>query len=141
MICTTFRPEMLEHADTFLGVIFDNRKISTIKQIEKTHAQQFVESCVHSAPSCLLLLMRFAGTSAPAPRRSDAVLLSNALYNPRDRLMRLHIERATQMMLSDAAKIDEPGQMQRQRDGRTGSQSCEIGEVRQRAKDIVTMLV
>lgn len=46
MICTTFRPEMLEHADNFLGVIFDNRKISTIKQIEKTHAQQFVESCV-----------------------------------------------------------------------------------------------
>ena len=48
MICTTFRPEMLEHADAFLGVIFDNRKISTIKQIEKTHAQQFVESCVPS---------------------------------------------------------------------------------------------
>lgn len=44
MICTTFRPEMLEHAETFLGVIFDNRKISTIKQIEQTHAQQFVES-------------------------------------------------------------------------------------------------
>ncbi|MBW0487261.1 hypothetical protein O181_026976 [Austropuccinia psidii MF-1] len=44
MICTTFRPEMLEHADQFLGVIFNNRKISTIKQIEKTHAKQFVES-------------------------------------------------------------------------------------------------
>ncbi|KAI8456728.1 RecF/RecN/SMC [Phakopsora pachyrhizi] len=44
MICTTFRPEMLEHADQFLGVIFNNRKISTIKLIEKVHAKQFVES-------------------------------------------------------------------------------------------------
>ncbi|KAG0142153.1 hypothetical protein CROQUDRAFT_97871 [Cronartium quercuum f. sp. fusiforme G11] len=44
MICTTFRPEMLEHADLFLGVIFNNRKISTIQEIEKTHAKQFVES-------------------------------------------------------------------------------------------------
>jgi structural maintenance of chromosome 3 (chondroitin sulfate proteoglycan 6) len=44
MICTTFRPEMLEHADQFWGVIFNQRKISTIKQIEKTHAKQFVES-------------------------------------------------------------------------------------------------
>lgn len=44
MICTTFRPEMLEHADLFLGVIFNNRKISTIQGIEKTHAKQFVES-------------------------------------------------------------------------------------------------
>jgi len=44
MICTTFRPEMLEHADQFWGVIFNQRRISTIKQIEKTHAKQFVES-------------------------------------------------------------------------------------------------
>ncbi|POW01738.1 hypothetical protein PSHT_12401 [Puccinia striiformis] len=51
MICTTFRPEMLEHADQFWGVIFNQRKISTIKQIEKTHAKQFVESNERAPPT------------------------------------------------------------------------------------------
>lgn len=61
MICTTFRPEMLEHADLFLGVIFNNRKISTIQEIEKTHAKQFVESLsyFHSSGS-LSSLVRYA---------------------------------------------------------------------------------
>lgn len=51
MICTTFRPEMLEHADQFWGVIFNQRKISTIKAIEKTHAKQFVESAERAPPT------------------------------------------------------------------------------------------
>jgi hypothetical protein len=32
-IITTFRPELLVHADNHLGVIFDARKVSTIKQL------------------------------------------------------------------------------------------------------------
>lgn len=47
-IITTFRPEMLASADTFFGVMFDNRKVSTIQRINRDNAFEFVESA--SAP-------------------------------------------------------------------------------------------
>ncbi|KAK9897698.1 RecF/RecN/SMC protein [Cystobasidium minutum MCA 4210] len=47
-IITTFRPELLAAADTFFGVMFDNRKISTIQRIARDNAYEFVESA--SAP-------------------------------------------------------------------------------------------
>lgn len=43
-IITTFRPELLSHADNFLGVIFDARKVSTIKQITQEECYSFVEA-------------------------------------------------------------------------------------------------
>lgn len=42
-IITTFRPELLAHADQFLGVIFDARKVSTVKQISQDDCMTFVE--------------------------------------------------------------------------------------------------
>lgn len=41
-ICTTFRPEMLQVADKFYGVSFENR-MSTISTIDKEHALTFIE--------------------------------------------------------------------------------------------------
>lgn len=41
-ICTTFRPEMLQVANKFFGVMFNN-KISTISEIERSDALNFVE--------------------------------------------------------------------------------------------------
>jgi len=41
-ICTTFRPEMIQAADKFFGVIFQN-KVSTIQEITKENALEFVE--------------------------------------------------------------------------------------------------
>jgi structural maintenance of chromosome 3 (chondroitin sulfate proteoglycan 6) len=43
-IITTFRPELLQHADNFLGVVFDARKISSIKSITVDDAVAFVEA-------------------------------------------------------------------------------------------------
>lgn len=43
-IITTFRPELLQHADNFLGVVFDARKISSIKSITVDDATAFVEA-------------------------------------------------------------------------------------------------
>ena len=42
-ITTTFRPELLVHADKFYGVTFAN-KVSKIQSITLQDAQQFVES-------------------------------------------------------------------------------------------------
>lgn len=42
-ITTTFRPELLVHADKFFGVTFAN-KVSKIQSITRAEAQQFVES-------------------------------------------------------------------------------------------------
>lgn len=42
-ICTTFRPEMIQTADKFYGVFFQN-KISTVKPILQSDALQFIES-------------------------------------------------------------------------------------------------
>lgn len=42
-ICTTFRPEMLQVADKFYGVSFDNR-VSTITEINLDRAMDFVEN-------------------------------------------------------------------------------------------------
>lgn len=41
-ICTTFRPEMLQVANTFYGVSFSN-KVSTVLEIEQSEALSFVE--------------------------------------------------------------------------------------------------
>lgn len=42
-ITTTFRPEMLQRADTFYGVLFDNQKVSSIRSITKQDAAQFID--------------------------------------------------------------------------------------------------
>ena len=42
-IATTFRPEMLETADKFYGVLFDNQKVSSIRTISRDEAREFVE--------------------------------------------------------------------------------------------------
>ncbi|KAH7098435.1 RecF/RecN/SMC protein [Auriculariales sp. MPI-PUGE-AT-0066] len=42
-IATTFRPEMLETADKFYGVLFDNQKVSSIRTITRDEAREFVE--------------------------------------------------------------------------------------------------
>lgn len=41
-ICTTFRPEMLQVANTFYGVLFSN-KVSTVLEIDQDEALSFVE--------------------------------------------------------------------------------------------------
>jgi structural maintenance of chromosome 3 (chondroitin sulfate proteoglycan 6) len=43
-IITTFRPELVSHAESHWGVIFDARKVSTIKSITDDDAHTFVES-------------------------------------------------------------------------------------------------
>lgn len=43
-IITTFRPELLTTADAYFGVVFDARKISSIKTITMDDAYEFVES-------------------------------------------------------------------------------------------------
>jgi structural maintenance of chromosome 3 (chondroitin sulfate proteoglycan 6) len=43
-IVTTFRPELVSHAESHWGVIFDARKVSTIKSITEEDAHTFVES-------------------------------------------------------------------------------------------------
>lgn len=45
-ICTTFRPEMLQVADKFYGVTFDN-KVSLVNEITRDDATSFVEGQVH----------------------------------------------------------------------------------------------
>ena len=42
-ITTTFRPELLEHADRFFGVLF-RQKVSHVKTVNRTEAEEFVES-------------------------------------------------------------------------------------------------
>ena len=42
-ITTTFRPEMLNTADKFYGVLFNNQKVSTIRSIRREEAMEFVE--------------------------------------------------------------------------------------------------
>ncbi len=42
-ITTTFRPEMLETADKFYGVLFNNQKVSSIQSITQRDAHNFVE--------------------------------------------------------------------------------------------------
>ncbi|TCD64165.1 Structural maintenance of chromosomes protein 3 [Steccherinum ochraceum] len=42
-ITTTFRPEMLAHADKFYGVLFNNQKVSSIRSIKQAEAQEFVD--------------------------------------------------------------------------------------------------
>ncbi|KAG8933420.1 Structural maintenance of chromosomes protein 3 [Tulasnella sp. 418] len=42
-ITTTFRPEMLERADKYYGVLFNNQKVSSISSISREEAQEFVD--------------------------------------------------------------------------------------------------
>ena len=43
-ILTTFRNELIQHADKFFGVIFNARKVSSIRSITQEQALEFVES-------------------------------------------------------------------------------------------------
>lgn len=43
-LTTTFRSELLVHADEFYGVFFDDAKISRIRAIERVNAEEFVET-------------------------------------------------------------------------------------------------
>lgn len=43
-ICTTFRPELIQHASSFFGVVFDARKISSVKSISADECYAFVEA-------------------------------------------------------------------------------------------------
>ncbi|KAK7035420.1 Structural maintenance of chromosomes protein 3 [Paramarasmius palmivorus] len=42
-IVTTFRPEMLVTADKFFGVLFNNQKVSSIREIRREEAMEFVD--------------------------------------------------------------------------------------------------
>lgn len=42
-ITTTFRPEMLVTADKFYGVLFNNQKVSSIRNIKREEAMEFVD--------------------------------------------------------------------------------------------------
>lgn len=42
-ICTTFRPELIPHADSYFGVIFNATKISTVKTLTDVECQDFIE--------------------------------------------------------------------------------------------------
>ncbi|KIY47680.1 structural maintenance of chromosome protein 3 [Fistulina hepatica ATCC 64428] len=42
-ITTTFRPEMLVKADKFYGVLFNNQKVSSIQNISRAEAMEFVD--------------------------------------------------------------------------------------------------
>jgi hypothetical protein len=42
-ITTTFRPEMLVTADQFYGVLFNNQKVSSIRNIKREEAMEFVD--------------------------------------------------------------------------------------------------
>ena len=52
----TFRPELLSKADAHFGVIFDARKVSTIRPIKAEDARTFIEAAE-----------RPAAAAAPAP--------------------------------------------------------------------------
>ena len=43
-ITTTFRSEMLAQADKFYGVLFNERKVSSIQIIRREDAQNFIEN-------------------------------------------------------------------------------------------------
>lgn len=47
-ITTTFRTEMLAHADQFYGVYFDKQKVSTIATIRKEDAAEFIETAAEA---------------------------------------------------------------------------------------------
>ena len=42
-ICTTFRPELIPHAESYFGVVFNNSKISNVKAISADECLTFVE--------------------------------------------------------------------------------------------------
>uniref|UniRef100_A0A0W0FZU7 Putative structural maintenance of chromosome protein 3 n=1 Tax=Moniliophthora roreri TaxID=221103 RepID=A0A0W0FZU7_MONRR len=42
-IVTTFRPEMLVTADKFYGVLFNNQKVSSVREIRREEAMEFVD--------------------------------------------------------------------------------------------------
>ncbi|KAI5476815.1 chromosome segregation protein, SudA [Pseudohyphozyma bogoriensis] len=43
-ICTTFRPELIPHAESYFGVVFNNSKISNVKSISADECLTFVEA-------------------------------------------------------------------------------------------------
>ena len=50
-ITTTFRPEMLVHADKFYGVLFNNQKVSSIRSIKREEAMEFVDQVRSAVPT------------------------------------------------------------------------------------------
>ncbi|PKI85465.1 Smc3p [Malassezia vespertilionis] len=43
-ICTTFRPELVERADRFFGIVFGTQKVSSVVEIAKAQALEFVDA-------------------------------------------------------------------------------------------------
>ncbi|SCV71055.1 BQ2448_3817 [Microbotryum intermedium] len=43
-ICTTFRPELIPHADAYFGVIFNATKISNVKKLTADQCGEFIEA-------------------------------------------------------------------------------------------------
>ncbi|KAM0788840.1 hypothetical protein ACM66B_002925 [Microbotryomycetes sp. NB124-2] len=43
-ICTTFRPELIQHAESYFGVFFASDKISTVKRLTADECQDFIEA-------------------------------------------------------------------------------------------------
>ncbi|GAA5987111.1 hypothetical protein JCM10908_001030 [Rhodotorula pacifica] len=43
-ICTTFRAELIPHADSFFGVVFNQAKISNVKTLTADECSQFIEA-------------------------------------------------------------------------------------------------
>ncbi|BGP54977.1 Structural maintenance of chromosomes protein 3 [Rhodotorula sphaerocarpa] len=43
-ICTTFRAELIPHADAFFGVVFNQAKISNVKTLTSDECSQFIEA-------------------------------------------------------------------------------------------------
>lgn len=44
-ICTTFRPELIPHADAYFGVIFNATKISNVKKRESFYSTSARRTC------------------------------------------------------------------------------------------------
>ncbi|KAK4057964.1 Structural maintenance of chromosomes protein 3 [Microbotryomycetes sp. JL221] len=43
-ICTTFRPELIPHAESYFGVFFASDKVSTVKNLTADECQDFIEA-------------------------------------------------------------------------------------------------
>ncbi|KAG0656747.1 Structural maintenance of chromosomes protein 3 [Rhodotorula mucilaginosa] len=50
-ICTTFRAELIPHADAFFGVVFNQAKISNVKTLTADECSQFIVRAVPSYPA------------------------------------------------------------------------------------------
>ena len=53
-ICTTFRAELIPHADAFFGVVFNQAKISNVKTRESSFFRFQVDSALQMRLTCRL---------------------------------------------------------------------------------------